>query len=92
MIGKKTRVNEISASIIKIILQSYNQCITGINDHLFIEEWSKLDSQFNNEISIKIGKNQYTGIANGIDNEGGLKIKLGNGHLKIFHSGEISTV
>ena len=92
LIGKKTRVNEISASIIKIILQSYNQCITGINDHLFIEEWNKLDSQFNKKISINIGNNQYTGIANGIDNEGGLKIKLGNGHLKIFHSGEISTV
>ena len=90
--GKKTRINEISASIIKIILQSYNQCIIGIDDKLFIKEWDKLDSQLYNKISVKIGKNKYTGIANGIDNEGGLKLKLKNGRLKTFHSGEISTV
>ena len=88
---KYTRVHQLTANIVKIILKSYHECIKGVDDVEFVNRWNELDSQFGKIIHIISGKKEINGKAIGIDPYGGLIVKLKNGHKKIIHSGEIIT-
>ena len=86
---EKHRIHEITANIIKIILLSYEECCKGVNQNKITNNWNKLDALRNKKISLSVGKETIRGTAMGINNTGGLKIKLSRGELKTFHSGEV---
>jgi BirA family biotin operon repressor/biotin-[acetyl-CoA-carboxylase] ligase len=58
----------------------------------FMEEWSMVDMLLNQQVKILSGKEQFQGIAQGINNQGNLLIKLAGGEVKICSSGDTSII
>lgn len=56
----------------------------------YCKEWQKADVFFNKSISIKQNKNTISGIAEGIAEDGRLKLRLQNGEIILISSGEAS--
>ncbi len=54
----------------------------------FQEQWQQRDYLHNKSISLLSGKDQYSGVAAGIDNQGHLILTLDNGQKQAFSSGD----
>ena len=88
--GGQIRLHELSAKIIKIVLQSFERSIDGSVQNELFEEWKDVDALYGKSIQIKTGKESLVGKSSGIDAEGNLQLKLRNGRIKNIHSGEIT--
>ncbi len=56
----------------------------------FIDQWKNYDCLLNQEISLVHGNNLIKGLGNGINHLGELLVKLPNGSIKSFSSGDTS--
>ncbi len=83
-------LNEITARIIKKTIQTYRKCILTKLDTTLINDWNRHDFLYKKQITLVSGKREFQGMAYGIDDSGGLKLKLKNGRIKVFHAGEVS--
>ena len=83
-------VNEITAKIIKLSIATYKKCMSNKSDKVLLSEWGKYDFLHKKSVSLLVGKKKVHGVAYGIDESGGLKLKLRNGRFKVFHAGEVS--
>lgn len=58
----------------------------GLND--FSSEWQQRDALFGQALEVISGNQHYSGIGNGIDAQGHLLLKLADGSIKGFSSGD----
>lgn len=58
----------------------------------FIKEWQQRDALFNQPVQLLLNRQQYQGMAQGINPQGHLLVKLDNGELKAFCSGETTLI
>ncbi len=81
--------NGICAELISKLL-SYLQrfSVSGLSD--FNTEWQERDLLFGKAVELMSGNQPYSGIAQGIDAQGHLVLKLADGSLKGFSSGDTS--
>jgi BirA family biotin operon repressor/biotin-[acetyl-CoA-carboxylase] ligase len=56
----------------------------------FVSEWSASDALFNQVVTLKVGAQEITGIARGVNSLGHLKIEGQDGKIMSFSSGEAS--
>ena len=56
----------------------------------YLDEWRSYDCMKGNEVDIFMGPNVFTGIIEGIDNNGMLLLAQEQGTIKAFASGEVS--
>ena len=56
----------------------------------FLPEWKRLDILTGKRVVLHLPQNSVSGVAEGVDDMGALQIRLDNGELKKFTSGEIS--
>lgn len=57
-----------------------------------IEEWKSLNMTVGNRVAVSGGQETFEGIAQGIDNEGRLILKLGDGTLKHVAAGDVAVL
>ena len=88
--GKQISINEISAKLLVSIQNSLDKLIDGLDSITLLDDWNKLDALFNKRIQVINGKNKIAGVAQGIDNDGNLLLKLKNGEVKKVNSGDTS--
>ncbi len=55
-----------------------------------LSEWQKLTSTLGKEVKVIVGKETFTGLAEGIDNEGMLILRLPTGERKRISSGDLT--
>lgn len=80
--------NELTAEVIKelfIVLEHFQK--TGL--HEFRDEWNLNDLALNNKVNLHTAEETITGIAQGIDEQGALILKV-NGVRQHYHAGEVS--
>ena len=83
-------LNEITAKIIKMSIATYKKCMSNKPGRALLSEWGNYDFLHKKSVSLLSGKREVNGVAYGIDESGGLKLKLRNGRFKVFHAGEVS--
>ena len=84
------RLHEVAAQLINQSLKSYEECISEDIETRLLSDWKDYDSLIGKKISVLAGRQKISGKAMGIDQTGGLRIKLRNGKFKIVHAGEVS--
>ena len=89
-LGTSFLLNEITAKIIKVTIKTYRKCILDNLSTSLFASWKQFDFLYKKQITLLSGKKEIQGIAYGIDDAGGLKLKLKNGRIKVFHAGEIT--
>ena len=89
LVGGQIRLHELSAKIIKVVLQCYENSIQENFKSNLTDEWKEVDAIYGKKVEIKLGKEIFTGKALGVDQSGNLRIKLRNGRIKIIQSGEV---
>jgi len=84
------RLHEITAGLIKVILESFSECLDGVAGHRLVKEWSKYDALKGKKVQVTCGNETFHGIARGIDATGLLRLKMRNSKEKIIHAGDVT--
>ncbi len=87
---KKLRLHEITAGLIKVILDGFSECLDGIDSTKLNQEWGKFDALKGKKVQVTSGSETFHGIANGIEDSGALRLKLKNSKEKIIHAGDVT--
>ncbi len=88
--GTEWRIHEIAAKLIKVCMKSCQECLLEDTGDQLQKDWKEMDFLKGKKVSIQSGKDVFSGSAHGIDETGGLIVKLKNGRQKIAHAGEVS--
>lgn len=83
-------VNRFCAALIGRVLDAYAQFIEGKHLHELADGWNRHDTLRGKEIAVLQGPKRFTGTALGIDNEGALIVRAGNGRSERFRAGEVT--
>ena len=84
--GLSVNINSLAVEIIKRVLAGIN----NIGDASIIKECRKRSILLGKTITVLCGENSYDATATGIDDDGGLVVKLADGQIKTLKSGEVS--
>jgi BirA family biotin operon repressor/biotin-[acetyl-CoA-carboxylase] ligase len=84
------RLHEITAGLIKVILEGYSECLEGIESTKLTQEWSKYDALKGKKVQVTSGNETFHGVAKGIDASGSLRLKTRNSKVKIIHAGDVT--
>lgn len=71
-------------------INKWHKTLLGKGKKPILDEWLRLSSTIGRTVQVREAKNKVTGIAEGIDNEGMLILKLGNGSHKRICAGDVS--
>ena len=64
--------------------------LNGMGKGILLLEWQKLTSTLGREVKVTVGKETFTGLAESIDSEGMLILRLPSGMLKKINSGDLT--
>ncbi len=64
--------------------------LNGMGKGILLLEWQKLTSTLGREVKVTVGKETFTGLAESIDSEGMLILRLPSGMLKKINSGNLT--
>jgi len=87
--GKEFSRTLIAAEILKELEHWFKVLIKTGRPQL-ISEWKKLSSTLGKKVRVVSGKDTFTGIAEDIDDEGRLTLKLSSGILKTISAGDVT--
>jgi len=84
------RLHEITAGLIKVILEGFSECLDGIESTKLNQEWDKYDALKGKKVQVTSAKETFHGVAKGIDASGSLRLKTRNSKVKIIHAGDVT--
>jgi BirA family biotin operon repressor/biotin-[acetyl-CoA-carboxylase] ligase len=64
--------------------------LNGMGKGILLLEWQKLTSTLGREVKVTVGKETFAGLAESIDSEGMLILRLPSGMLKKINSGDLT--
>lgn len=91
MLGHPVDRNELAANLINHLIDYMQQ----FNQHgfpYFVDEWNETDSLMHQVITIKNVHEKIQGKVAGVNEQGHLLLKLSNGKIRAFSSGDTSVV
>ena len=88
--GQHLDVNALTAGIIKNIFTSWEEFKEERWAHSFKEYWTRYDILTGKVVTIQLRGEPVTGMVEGIDEVGSLKIKTGDGKIVLISSGEVT--
>lgn len=89
IVGGESRLHELSAKIIKVIINCFEKSINDSAGSKLTQEWQEVDELYSKRIQVSCGSNNFIGKSSGINADGNLLLKLRNGRIKNIHGGEI---
>ena len=81
----------IIAEILNEIDHRY-KILNGMKKRMLLSEWQQLTSTLGREVKVTIGKETLTGLAESVDDEGMLILRLPSGRLKRISSGDLTVL
>jgi BirA family biotin operon repressor/biotin-[acetyl-CoA-carboxylase] ligase len=88
--GAPVDLNRFAAALTGRVLSAYSQFADGSHREKFAELWPRYDVLRGQPVAVIQGTHRVTGHATGIDNEGSLIVRLGNGRTERFRAGEVT--
>lgn len=88
--GQPLDLNRFAAALIGRIMTGYHAYLDGSYRETFTELWQRYDVLRGQRVSVVHGHRTVTGIADGIDSEGALVVRLGHGTAERFRAGEVT--
>ena len=88
--GQELDLNALTAGIIKNILTSWEEFKEERWAHSFKEYWTRYDILTGKVVTIQLRSEPVTGVVEGIDEVGSLRIKTGDGKTVLISSGEVT--
>ncbi|HVU22755.1 MAG TPA: biotin--[acetyl-CoA-carboxylase] ligase [Opitutus sp.] len=88
--GGPIDLNHFAAALIGRVLLAYEQFVEGDHAETFADLWQRYDVLRGQPVALLHGRDRIAGTAMGIDDEGSLLIRGGNGRLQRFHAGDVS--
>lgn len=83
-------VNIVAAHVIHAVNSTYNAVLDKQADQQLPERWKHYDALAGRNITVKRGKDLLEGIAQGIDEQGSLRLKLNDGAELTLRAGEVT--
>ncbi len=88
--GAPIDLNRFAAALIGRVMAAYNQFIEGSYRTKFEELWSLYDVLRGRPVTVVQGTRTIAGIADGIDKESSLLVRLDSGRTERFRAGEVT--
>ena len=88
VLGKSSEISSLLKEILKELNEKYSLCFSDKGRKKIREEWEKRDFLRGKEIEILVGENRIGGIAEGIDERGLLRVRMGE-KIVAFSGGEV---
>ena len=89
--GRLFSREEIVAEILNEINNWY-MILKSLKREVLLAEWQRLTSTLGKEVIVVIGQETYKGVAETIDNEGMLILRLPSEEMKRIHSGDVTVL
>jgi BirA family biotin operon repressor/biotin-[acetyl-CoA-carboxylase] ligase len=90
VVGENLDMNALTAGIIKNIFMSWEEFKDNRWADLFKEYWPRYDILTGKVVTIQLRGSPVTGVVEGIDEVGSLKVKTSDGKLVLISSGEVT--
>jgi biotin-(acetyl-CoA carboxylase) ligase len=90
VVGENLDMNALTAGIIKNIFMSWEEFKDNRWADLFKEYWPRYDILTGKVVTIHLRGSPVTGVVEGIDEVGSLKVKTSDGKLVLISSGEVT--
>ena len=87
---KPLDINRFTANLIRRMIASYEAFIDGRHRETFATLWDRFDTLRGQPIALIHGACRYAGTAEGIDDEGGLRLRDSAGQIQHFRAGEVT--
>lgn len=93
-IAIKNNFGQELTSILINNLKTFYKVLSGSNGHIaIVQEWGKRSTYFKGKaVNVTLGEDVVSGITDGIEENGALRLKLDDGSIQIVHSGEVERV
>ncbi|NOX43270.1 MAG: bifunctional biotin--[acetyl-CoA-carboxylase] ligase/biotin operon repressor BirA [Gammaproteobacteria bacterium] len=89
ILGEVPSRNQLAGKLLQQLFNAITQFEqSGLS--MFAEEWRRYDAYSGNHVSLLLPKDKISGICEGIDNMGALLVRVADGQIQKFTSGEIS--
>lgn len=88
--GQEVQISKLVAELTQVVIRAYEKYISGSFQEGFLSAWGKYDALRDLRVSGILRGREISGVARGIDRNGGLKLELADGVIEVVHSGEIS--
>lgn len=66
--------------------------LQGVDNNMLLSEWKRLTSTLGKKVAVTIGEETLNGVAEDIDDEGRLLLKLPSGEIKRISSGDLTVL
>lgn len=83
-------VNHFAAALIGRVLRACEEFTAQRHTDELLKLWRRFDSLYDREITLMHGSETITGIAQGIDSDGSLLLRIGSAPPQRFHAGEVT--
>jgi BirA family biotin operon repressor/biotin-[acetyl-CoA-carboxylase] ligase len=80
--------------IIAILLEmdKWYTILQGVHSNMLLSEWKRLTSTLGKKVAVTLGEETLNGVAEDIDDEGRLLLKLPSGEIKRISSGDLTVL
>jgi BirA family transcriptional regulator, biotin operon repressor / biotin---[acetyl-CoA-carboxylase] ligase len=73
-------------------LDRWYRILQGMNRHSLLSEWKRLTSTLGKKVAVTLGEETLSGLAEAIDDEGRLLLRLPSGEIKRISSGDLTVL
>jgi biotin-(acetyl-CoA carboxylase) ligase len=87
-LGKSFEISPLLKEILKELNEKYSLCFSDKGREKIREEWERRDFLRGKEIEVMVGEKRIRGIAEGIDERGFLRVRIGE-KIVAFSGGEV---
>jgi BirA family transcriptional regulator, biotin operon repressor / biotin---[acetyl-CoA-carboxylase] ligase len=88
--GAPVDINRLAAALIGRVLSAYETFHRGEHQASLDELWSRFDALRDRPVTVLQGAERITGVAQGIEADGTLLLKMPNGQTQRFRAGEVT--
>jgi BirA family transcriptional regulator, biotin operon repressor / biotin---[acetyl-CoA-carboxylase] ligase len=88
--GKPLSINAVAADVVLAGARAYADFVAGRSEGEFDELWERYDVLRGREIAVVLPQGELRGCAVGLDESGALRLKLGDGSVRVLPSGDVS--
>lgn len=88
--GKELSLNEVAATVLSAIQKAFQSCLENSDTDSLADAWAPLNALEGQFVTARMGDQELSGIASGIDTSGALLLRGEDGKLRSIRAGDVT--
>lgn len=88
--GEELSLNDVAAKVLSAVQQAYDSCIENTDTESLADAWAPLNALEGQFVTARMGEQELSGIATGIDDSGALLLQSEDGKLRSVRAGDVT--